>query len=136
MDYRFSTRLAVRWSDVDAAGVVNNAVYFSLVEQARFEYFGRLGILRGQQFPFLLGETSARFHRSARAGMKLEVFTKVVRLGEKSLEMAYEVQHDGALLATLRATLVHVDEGLSSEPIPDSVRGAISQFEGISPRGS
>ena len=35
MFYRFDTEVPLRWVDVDSAGVVNNAVYLSMMEQAR-----------------------------------------------------------------------------------------------------
>ena len=35
MLFRFAAEVPLRWVDVDSAGVVNNAVYLSLMEQAR-----------------------------------------------------------------------------------------------------
>ena len=36
MSYRFTVNVPLRWVDVDSWGVVNNAVYLNLMEQARF----------------------------------------------------------------------------------------------------
>lgn len=37
-----TSRIPVRWSDMDELGHVNNAAYFTYLEQARIEYFQRL----------------------------------------------------------------------------------------------
>ena len=131
MSFRFAIDHPVRWGDVDWFGVVNNAVYFTLFEQARFEYFQRLGLLEEGDFPFVLGETTARFLRPARAGMVLAIAVRTTRLGHKSLGTEYEVRHGGEVLATGRATLVYVDDQLRSRPIPAAARARLLAFEGL-----
>lgn len=124
-----------RWSDVDAMGVVNNAVFLTLFEQARYGYFGSLGVMSGEDFPFVLGSTSARFEAPGRSGMRVQISTRVLRLGNKSLDMIYAVRCEGTQLATGTATLVWVDARLASITIPDTVRTAIAAREGIPARG-
>jgi acyl-CoA thioesterase FadM len=116
-------------------GVVNNAVFLTLFEQARFGYFHALGVMSGETFPFVLGSTAARFESPGRSGMRVLIAARVVRLGNKSLDMDYVVRSEGATLATGAATLVWVDSQLRSTAIPDSVRAAIAAREGIPPRG-
>lgn len=124
-----------RWSDVDAMGVVNNAVFLTIFEQARYGYFGSLGVMSGEYFPFVLGSTAARFEAPGRSGMRVQIAARVVRLGNKSLDMEYGVRCEGEPLATGQATLVWVDAQLRSMPIPESVRAAIAARDGIPPRG-
>lgn len=126
-------RETLRWNDADLQGVVNNAVYLTLFEQARLGYFGELGAMRGAAFPFLLGSTEVRFVRPARPGMTVDVEARVVRLGGASFDMTYRVEHAGATLAEGRATLVWIDAELRSTPIPDAVRRAVAALEGIAP---
>jgi len=38
-----TTRMAVRWGDMDAYGHVNNTVYFRYFEQARCEWLEQMG---------------------------------------------------------------------------------------------
>lgn len=40
----FSTHFAMRWNDMDALGHVNNAVYFTYMEQARIAWFQQLNL--------------------------------------------------------------------------------------------
>ena len=131
MAFRFSTRIPMRWQDIDSFGVLNNAVYFTLLEQARYEYFAHLDLLRDDNFPFVLGETRCRYQAPGRLGMLLDVGVRIDRLGTKSLESSYEVSHDNDVLATANATLVWVDEGMHSLEIPPEAREAIAGFEGL-----
>jgi len=135
MSYQFAIELPVRWNDIDNAGVLNNAVYLTLLEQARFAYFRELDLIReDDNFPFLVGETSIRFLKPGSAGMTLQVRAAVQRLGNKSFDMAYEVCHGDDLLATAAATLVWIDASLQSVVIPNPARSKIADLEGIPSR--
>lgn len=131
MIYRFVAEVPLRWVDVDAEGVVNNAVYLSLCEQARFLYFEHLGLLPDRKVPFVLAEVTVKFERPGRLGMRTEVAARTERLGTTSFHMVYEVRGDGQVLATVRAALVFVDGALRPRPVPTAVREAIAGFEGL-----
>ncbi len=131
MNAPFVRRETVRWVDLDAQGVVNNSVFLTWFEQARLGYFQLLGCLRGDAFPFLLGETSIRFERPGRLGMEPHVQARVTRLGDRSFDMVYAVEAGGERLATGTATLVWVDGSMRSMRIPDPVRDAIAAREAI-----
>jgi acyl-CoA thioesterase FadM len=122
-----------RWSDADVMGVVNNAVFFTLFEQARYGYFRSLAVMDGDWFPFVLGSTAARFESPGRAGMQVEITARALRLGTKSLDMEFTVRCAGATLATGTATLVWVGRDLRSVAIPAPVRAAIAAREGLAP---
>ena len=129
MFYRFAAEVALRWSDVDSAGVVNNAVYFSMMEQARYLYFLHLGCLPDHQVPFVLAELTVKFLRPARLGMRTEVAVTTSKLGASSFHQEYEVRTPDEVLATGHAALVFVDAAMRSRQIPEEVRTAIMQFE-------
>lgn len=129
MIYRFVADVPLRWVDVDSEGVVNNAVYLSLMEQARFQYFDHLGLLQDRRVPFLLAEATVTFLRPGRIGMKTEVAVRTRSLGTSSFQMDYEVRAEDHVLATGQAALVFVDGNLRPVPIPAPVREAIQVFE-------
>ena len=135
MAYRFTMTQPVRWKDIDAAGVLNNAVYLTLVEQARYRYFEGLGLLEGSaDFMFLLGETTARYLAPGKAGMVLDVRARTSRLGGKSFDQEYELACGETVLCRVRARLVWCDAELASCVIPDEVRRRIAEYEGIAER--
>jgi acyl-CoA thioester hydrolase len=135
MSFRFSIELPVRWKDIDAAGILNNAVYLTIVEQARYDYFDHLGLLEGAaDFNFLLGEITARYLAPGRSGMLLTVSLRTSRLGNKSFDQEYEVACGELLLARVSARLVWANAQLASCPVPELVRAKIAEFEGIAER--
>ena len=129
MFYRFDTEVPLRWVDIDSAGVVNNAVYLSMMEQARYAYLDQLGLMDGHQVPFVLAETTVEFLRPGRLGMAIQVAARTSRLGTTSFQMDYEVRSGDQVLARAKAALVFVDEAMVPRPIPAQFREVITQFE-------
>lgn len=133
MFFRFDTAVPLRWVDVDSAGVVNNAVFLSLMEQARYQYFQHLGLLTDHVVPFVLAEVNVKFERPGRLGMNLEVAVRTRSLGNTSLQMDYEVRSGDETLVTAQAALVFVDAELRPRAVPADWRSAIEQFEEMKP---
>lgn len=131
MSYRFATEVPLRWVDVDSEGIVNNAVYLSLMEQARFAYFAGLGLLQGHRVPFVLARAELQFRRPGRFGMRVRVGVKVTRLGRSSFDMDYLVWGDDHELVAGTAVLVWVDEQFRPVPLDAAVRRALQEFEGL-----
>ena len=129
MFYRFDTEVPLRWVDVDSAGVVNNAVYLSMMEQARFAYFSHLGLMTDHKVPFVLAEATVQWLRPGRRGMDCTVAVATTRLGNKSFEMSYEIRAGEEVLCKAKAVLVFVDEAMQSCPIPQEFRETVAQFE-------
>lgn len=129
MFYRFDTEVPLRWVDVDSAGVINNAVYLSLMEQARHAYFTQLGLLESHDVPYVLAETTMQFLRPGRLGMDVQVAVATTKLGTTSFHMSYEVRSGEQVLCKGTAALVYVDDQLKPQALPDDFRETVSQFE-------
>ena len=129
MFFRFAAEVPLRWVDVDSAGVVNNAVFLSLMEQARYLYFQHLGVMSDFKVPFVLAEATVKFERPAQLGMKIQVAARAHTLGTTSFRMDFEVRGDDMPIVTGTAALVFVDDGMRPRRIPDDWRAAVEQFE-------
>jgi acyl-CoA thioester hydrolase len=129
MFYRFAAEVPLRWVDVDSAGVVNNATYLSLMEQARYLYCKSLGLMADHRVPFVLAEATVTFVRPGRLGMRCEVSVRTAALGNSSFTMEYEIRGDDSVLVQGKAVLVFVDATLKPTPIPADWRATIAQFE-------
>ena len=129
MFYRFDTEVPLRWVDVDSAGVVNNAVYLSLIEQARYAYFDHLGLMDGHQVPFVLAETTVQFLKPGRLGMKTQVAARTSKFGKTSFHMDYEVRSGDEVLAKAKAALVFVDDAQRPRDVPQAFRDVVAAFE-------
>ena len=131
--FSFRCPLTVRWSDEDNQGVLNNAVYLTLLEEARHAYFSRLGLLEGNRFPFVLAQTNIRFLAPGHGPAPVEVELATTRLGDKSFEQAYRIRGaDGTPWAEAEALLVAWDNGARrSCSMSDGFRRAVAEFEGL-----
>jgi acyl-CoA thioester hydrolase len=136
-DYRFFQAIEIRYSDIDAQRHVNNARYFTYMEQARTKYIKVLGIWEGSNFDvigIILAEQSCRYLSPIQLESDIKVGVRTTRLGEKSIETQYSIQdaQSGAELAIGQATLVAYDYQLEkSILIPDEWRAVITAFEGL-----
>ena len=129
---RFRVRLRTRWSDEDVQGVLNNAVYLTLLEEARFAYFSSLGLLEENRFPFVLAQANVLFVAPGRGGAEVEVELVDVRLGTSSLTQAYRIRDvaSGKLLCEAEARLVAHDPATgAARPMSPAFRAAIERRE-------
>jgi YbgC/YbaW family acyl-CoA thioester hydrolase len=123
----------VRWSDVDAAGIVCYGAYLRFVEIAETEFFRATGFPVAEfqeQYKLWLVRRRVEFdfHRSIRLDEEVESFAHVVAIGRTSLELAFAVRRlgDRELAVEARYIMVAVDhDTLRPISIPGPVRAAL-----------
>lgn len=127
--------ISVRWGDLDSMGHVNNAKYFTYCESARMSYFAAIRMLdhreSEKQGP-ALAAAHLNFRKQVRYPAELDVLTRVSEIGRSSFRMEYEIlDRDSAeRVADGHGVIVWVDYATGrSNPIPDSLREAIRQYE-------
>jgi acyl-CoA thioester hydrolase len=125
----FTTSIHPRFSDTDALGHINNTVipvWFLEAREPVLRLFspsldmgkGALAVVRIELD--YLAET--------RFGCDVEVLTRVVKLGNSSLQLAQQVWQDGTLTARGLATLVNFDpKERRAVAIPDQIRAALAE---------
>lgn len=126
-------RLEVRFRDCDPLGHVNNAVYLTYLEQARFSHWRALwGFGTPQVAPGMPGVILARvecdYKRQATYGDTLDVRLTVPELGRTSFKYEYEIV-DGQGRTVLTAKTVQVMFDYVSQkpvPIPDDIRALLA----------
>lgn len=131
---RFRCKARTRWSDEDNQNVLNNAVFMTLLEEARHAYFQRLGLLEGRHFPFLLAQCNVRFVAPGKGGVDVEIEVVTTRLGKSSVEQAYRVREgaNGPVWCEAQAVLVIYDPRAGrSAPMSPAFRSAVEGFEGL-----
>lgn len=130
-----TSRVPLRWSDLDALGHVNNAVYLTLCEQGRTEALDALlpDGWAGAEAP-VLAAASLVFRRPIlRTGVAV-VATTFEAPGRSSLKTRFAVSLDGddAICAEGEATLVWVDVATGRPvPVPDALRAAIARSPAV-----
>jgi len=125
MSDRFTISFTVRFRDVDAIGHVNNAVYFTYMEQARTEYWMRLfGLESLNQISFIVARAECDFKKPAHFGDEIEVSIWTSSVGNTSFVWEYEIRNakDSDLFAKGKTIQVYFDYRLRKGiPIPAEI---------------
>ncbi len=119
--------IATRWSDNDAYGHLNNAVYYSLFDTAVNAILIQSGLLDPNASPIVgvVVETNCRYHSSLSYPDLAEVGVAVERLGRTSVRYHLGVFKAGAPFAAAagRFNHVYVDRQTNRPfPIPEGHR--------------
>lgn len=124
-----TSRIAVRWGDMDALGHVNNTVYFRYAEQARIEWLESLGvadIVAVDEGPVIVN-ASCTFFRPIAYPATVEIRTLIGKPGRSSLPTYYEMRcvgDDATLYAEGASKIVWWNpRSGKSLPLPDFIRG-------------
>lgn len=134
--------ISVQWGDMDSMGHVNNARYFTWCESARMSYFAAIHMpdhREGDRHGPALAAAHLNFRQQVRYPAELEVLTHVSAIGRSSFRMEYEIVYRGTevlgeRVADGHGVVVWVDYATGrSIPLPESLKEAIRQFEGIEP---
>ena len=134
-DFNHKIDIQVRFSDIDGFRHVNNSVFFQYFDVGRMSYFQNvLGIRfnNDDKESLVVVSTKTDYGRPAYLWDKLSVYSKVYKLGGKSLKMIQWVVRNGE-----ENPLVICDSVLSgfvpsieqSIVIPDKWRNTLKDFE-------
>ena len=119
---RYQSKQYVRWDDLDAVGHVNNAVYLTYAQEARFAWSGILEMVVARAevdfiAPIYDGDTF------------LDIELWVSAIGNSSFTMTYEIKMKGELVARVKTVQVTVDMGTKkSQPIGDEQRAFLTKY--------
>ena len=85
-DYRHSIEIPIRFMDIDALQHVNNARYLNFLEESRIAYSQELlDVFNSiQELNVLVARVEIDFLRPILFGEKVQVYTRVSKLGNKS----------------------------------------------------
>lgn len=119
---RYQSKQYVRWDDLDAFGHVNNAVYLTYAQEARFAWSGILEMVVARAevdfiAPIYDGDTF------------LDIELWVSAIGNSSFTLTYELTMKGEIVARVKTVQVTVDMTTKkSQPISDEQRSFLTQY--------
>jgi len=100
----------VRFRDLDAMNHVNNAVFLTYLEQARFHFLEQLGLARREhEPPLILARVEIDFRSPAAFGDEIEIGVRAGRIGTKSFELEYDLRVAERVVAQARSVQVGYD---------------------------
>lgn len=123
----YTTRIPVRWGDMDAYGHVNNTVYFRYFEQARCEWIEQMGFRVSPEEatgPVIIN-ASCTFFASVNYPATVIIKMYAGEVGRTSVMTWYElfVEGEDRLYAEGAAKTVWMDmRSGGSTPLPEAVR--------------
>lgn len=123
-----TSRLTIRWSDLDAFGHLNNAVYLTLCEQARIDAFADLGAADWDEAGPVVVAASLQYRQPVTEVAALRVEVTFGAPGRTSFPTTYRVTSDdgAALHAEAEVTMVWVDRRTGRPaPLPDDLRARL-----------
>lgn len=135
MPQKLSTPIELRFSDFDAYGHVNSAIYFTYLETARVKLFNDF-------FREIMDRGIVTVVARAECDFKIPIMLQdevivtlwVAKIGRSSFDLEYRL-HNGkeTTFAMARTTMVCFDNvKKSTVPIPDSIKN-IASTETVSP---
>jgi acyl-CoA thioester hydrolase len=139
-EFRFSHPIAVRFNDFDLLGHINNAVYLTFCEVARFAYLEAVtGDLRQSDLSLILAHMSIDYRRPIGWAEAVRIATRTVSVGTKSFTMEYVILGTAAegeyIAAEARSVQVGYDYTAGrSVPLLPTLVAALEAFEGRSLR--
>ena len=136
-DFRFMTKIRVRWMECDGQGIVYNGAYLDYLEIGQAEYYRNLGfaiyiIPQTGYFDFVVVKSTQEFKASAKVDEIIELHVRVSNIGNTSLTLNLEIYAEGndRLLTSIETVYVGYDTATeSTRPVPDAIRGLVTHFE-------
>ena len=120
-----SLTMQVRFSDLDAYGHVNSAVYFTYLETARVELFSDFFKKATDEGIFtVVARSECDYKIPILLYDPVVVTVSVDRIGNSSFDLGYRLHDDkGTTYAVARTTMVCFDQkNKVTVPVPDSIR--------------
>jgi acyl-CoA thioester hydrolase len=137
-NYKHSTKIKVRFADLDAMHHVNNATYLTYLEEARIDYFNSLFNRKKESLDFeaVIARIEIDYIFPIVLGDDIEVYTRISNLGNKSVDVIHTIaiRKDSGLIkaATSVTKLVYYNyKSRTTMLIPDEAKKRIINFEGI-----
>jgi acyl-CoA thioester hydrolase len=104
------TDVTLRYSDMDALGHLNNAVYATLFEAGRVAYVdGRLEALTPPGASYVIVKLTIEFKAEARYPGLARISTRIDRVGGSSMTFTQELHVEGRLAATAESVCALFD---------------------------
>lgn len=134
-DFRYQLPIRVVFRDIDFYRHVNNAVYITWTETARIDYC-KVAFDRplGSAQNVIMASQNFNYEKQVEYDDELVIGCRVSRIGNKSLDMAYEIYRDGERVGYGVSALVAYDyDARRSIPVPDEWRRKITAYEVVPP---
>ena len=132
--FQYSTTIQLRWKDIDQFGHVNNAVYLTYFETARYYYNREVNQWDWSQEQYIIASIKVDYLRPIFYPGDIKVYLRIGDIGDKSFVFHYAITFEKngieKLAATGQSTQVFYDvRNQKTIPIPERVIKQWKAFE-------
>jgi len=133
--YPLIVEQAVTWGDMDAHGHVNNVVYFRYMENARVEYYRRIGKYEFEEktgITLVVKTASCRYVSTLSCPDRISIGARVSEMNDEQIIMQYIIVNSGTkqLAALGEAAIVALQiKDNSRVAFPAELRQAILELQ-------
>lgn len=122
-DYKFRTPIHIRFSDIDAVGHVNNAIYLTYFEIARFNYWKHAISWNLSEHGIIVGRSEVNYLKPINLHDEIACYVRVVRIGNSSFDVMQVLvkvtPHGEEICTTGKTVCISYDYSANkSVPIP------------------
>ena len=119
-------------TDIDFAMIVNNGMYFSLMDLGRFDLLARSGfwdLMRRRRWTPVVQSEQIAFRKSIRLWQQFSIETRIMGVDEKCIWIEQRFVRDGEVYARAYLATRFVDAGgaVDLQDIIDAVRDELGQ---------
>ena len=123
-NFEYFTNVTTRYSDQDELGHINNCSYVAYVEAGRVQFLG--GLLNPKRHPgidFILARVTVNYLQEAHYPGIMEVGSRILGLGTKSITTGYGLFKDEVCVATAESVNIYFEvESRKTIKIPSDIR--------------
>ncbi len=88
-DYKYKTTIAIRFSDIDAVGHVNNAVYLTYFEEARIKYWRDIVQWDMSEDGVIVGRSEVNYLKPILLHDEIACYVRTSRIGNSSFDVSH-----------------------------------------------
>ncbi len=88
-DYKYKTPIAIRFSDIDAVGHVNNAVYLTYFEEARIKYWRDIVLWDMSEDGVIVGRSEVNYLKPILLNDEIACYVRTSRIGNSSFDVSH-----------------------------------------------
>ncbi|MDA3902686.1 MAG: thioesterase family protein [Desulfuromusa sp.] len=130
-DLKFTTPIEIRFSDLDAYGHVNNALFFTYLETARVKLFQQhFGAFLDSNLMFLVVRAECDYRLPIELNDPLQITIHIDQVRHSSFNFSYQM-HDGAgkIFAQANTVMVSYDPKIKKPvAIPPEIKAVFLNF--------
>jgi len=133
-NFKYKTPIHIRFSDMDAFGHVNNAIYLTYFEIARGNYWTNIIEWDWDEMGIILGRSEIDYRKPITLNDEIVCYVRTSRVGNSSFDVEYILSKvvDGheEICTTGKTVCISYDYKLAkSMPIPDKQRKKMIAYD-------